>query len=93
MSMITTNPVHVTVECDRTTGTPRTVHAEGSAIPVLEIERVRDESVAYPLTTGPRTVFLVRTPGARMRLAYAYRSRRWSVIGVEADVLPGLAAA
>ncbi|MFO1541030.1 MAG: hypothetical protein ACKOTZ_11415 [Chloroflexota bacterium] len=93
MSMATTDPAAVTVDCDRITGTPRTVHAGGDTIPVLAVERVRDESLAYPLTTGPRTVFVVRTPGARMRLAYAYRSRRWSVIGVEAEVVHGLAAA
>ena len=52
-------------------------------IPVIAIERIREESAAYPVETGPRTLFVVRTPRTRLRLTFEHRSRRWSVESVE----------
>ena len=93
MAMINVAPVQVAVSCDPFTGAPRTVRAAGDLLDVLEVERVRDESKAYPLGEGPRTLFVVRTGSARLRLAFGHRDRRWSVVGVDpmADVLASAA--
>ncbi len=90
MAMINVAPVQVSVSCDLFTGRPRTVRAAGDLLDVLEIERVRDESKAYPIAEGPRTLFVVRTESARLRLAFGHRDRRWSVVGVDpmGDTLP-----
>jgi hypothetical protein len=83
MSMVTLPPLAVTVICDPFTGRPRTVRAAGDLLDVLDVEQVRDESKAYPVGLGPRTVFVVRTATARLRLAFGHRDRRWSIVGVE----------
>jgi hypothetical protein len=93
MAMVNVAPVQVSVSCDPFTGTPRTVRAAGDQFDVLEIERVRDESKAYPMGEGPRTLFVVRTGSARLRLSFGHRDRRWSVVGVDpmADTLAAAA--
>ncbi len=83
MAMINVAPVHVSVRCDLRTGVPRVVRAAGDLLDVLEVERVRDESKAYPVGEGPRTLFVVRTGSARLRLAFGHRDRRWAVVGVD----------
>ena len=83
MAMINVAPVKVSVACDPFTGAPRTVRAAGDLFDVLEVVRVRDESKAYPMGEGPRTLFVVRTGSARLRLAFGHRDRRWSVVGVD----------
>jgi hypothetical protein len=84
MSMVNVPPLQVSVICDPSTGRPRTVRAAGDKLDVLEVERVRDESKAYPFGEGPRTLFVVRTSSARLRLSFEHRGRRWSVVGVDA---------
>ena len=44
---------------------------------------VRDETSAYPVATGPRIVFEVETPSARLTLSYRPRGRRWAVEGMD----------
>ncbi len=83
MSMVEVSPTRIQVACDLFSGTPRTIRAAGDVIPVLELERVRDESRAYPVATGPRTIFVVRTPSARLRLSFTHRDRSWAVVGVD----------
>jgi hypothetical protein len=83
MSMVTLSPLSVSVTCDPFTGRPRTVRAAGDLLDVLDVEQVRDESKAYPVGVGPRTVFIVRTATARLRLAFGHRDRRWTIVGVE----------
>jgi hypothetical protein len=51
---------------------------------VIEIAQVRDELAAYPIELGPRRIFEVRTPDARLRLAFEKRGRRWLLEGLEA---------
>jgi hypothetical protein len=53
-------------------------------VPVIEIAQVRDELAAYPVARGPRRIFDVRTPDARLRLAFEKRHRRWLLEGLEA---------
>lgn len=86
---VTTYPGEsVAVACDPFSGRPRSVRVEDEIIPVLAIERVREESAAHPIETGPRTLFVVRTPRNRLRLAFEHRSRRWSVDGLEPQLAP-----
>ena len=84
MAIIRVTPTEVRVECDWFDGSPRRVQLGAEPIPVTEIEGIREESAAYPVLVGPRTIFQVRTPGARLRLAYEHRRRRWLVEGLEA---------
>ena len=60
-------------------GRPREIRADGERLPVSALESVRDETSAYPLETGPRTVFVVRAAGRRFRLVHLLRDRRWTV--------------
>lgn len=76
MTIVHSTPEAVSVACDPFTGRPRTVRVGMDQMPVLAIERVREESAAYPLETGPRTLFVVRTPHNRLRLIFEHRSRR-----------------
>jgi hypothetical protein len=73
----------VSVACDPFTGRPRTIRLGTQQMPVLAIERVREESAAYPLERGPRTLFVVQTPWNRVRLSFEHRSRRWMMDGME----------
>ena len=91
MAMVRVTPTEVSVTCDPFDGAPRGVRMADEMVPVLGIDRVRDESAAYPIETGPRTLFEVRTPEARLRLSFRHRDRRWLVEGV--DTHAGLPAA
>ena len=84
MAMVRVEPVEVRVRADWFDGRPREVTFRGQRMPVLEIVGVRDESSAFPVVTGPRTLFEVETGGARLQLSFRHRSRRWTVEGVEA---------
>jgi hypothetical protein len=74
------------VTCDPFDGRPRTVRVGGVVASVLTIERIRDETAAYPVERGPRTVFEVRTPQGRLRLCFLHRTRRWTVEDRERQV-------
>jgi len=65
-------------------GRPRSIRMAHERVPVIEIANVRDELAAYPVEIGPRRIFEVRTPDARLRLAYERRGRRWLLEGLEA---------
>ena len=67
------------VAVDAASGRPREVRAHGERLPVTGVESVRDETAAYPLETGPRTVFVVTTAARRYRLVHLLRDRRWTV--------------
>jgi hypothetical protein len=83
MAMIRVEPVEVHVRADWFDGRPREVTLHGRRLRVLEILGVRDESSAFPVVTGPRTLFDVETADARLRLTFRHRSRRWTVDGME----------
>jgi len=89
--MVRITPTEIAVGCDPFTGRPRTVRMGADLQRIVRIERVRDESAAYPIAVGPRTLFDIRTPAARLRLAFEHRSRRWLVEGL--DTKPDLLAA
>ncbi len=91
MAMVRITPTEIAVGCDPFTGRPRTVRMGADLQRIVRIERVRDESAAYPVAVGPRTLFDIRTPAARLRLAFEHRSRRWLVEGLDTE--PDLLAA
>ena len=74
------------------TGRPIQVMVEDEPLAVDAIESVREEVAAYPVATGPRTLFVVRAAGARLRLVHEHRARRWTVDILRSD-RPTLASA
>jgi hypothetical protein len=85
MAMVRVEPVKVRVRADWFDGRPREVTLGGRRLRVLEVLGVRDESAAFPVVTGPRTLFEVETADARLTLAYRHRSRRWTVESVDLE--------
>ncbi len=83
MAIVPVTPTQVDVTCDWFDGRPRAVRVADSTLPVLDVERVREEAAAYRVEVGPRTTFQVRTPESRMVLAFQHRRRRWTVEGLE----------
>jgi hypothetical protein len=83
MAMVRVEPVEVRVRADWFDGRPREVTLHGRRLPVREVVGVRDESSAFPVVTGPRTIFEVETADARMQLSFRHRTRRWTVEALE----------
>ena len=83
MAMVRVEPVEVRVRADWFDGRPREVTLRGRRLQVLEVLGVRDESSAFPVVTGPRTLFEVETADARMKLAFRHRSRKWTLEEVD----------
>ena len=72
-------PTFASVAVDAATGRPREIRTDGQRLTVTALESVRDETSAYSLQTGPRTVFVVRAAGRRFRLVHRVHDRRWSI--------------
>jgi hypothetical protein len=83
MAMVRVAPVDVQVRTDWFNGTPREVTWGTDRLPVTRVVAIRDERSAYPAITGPRTLFEVDTPSIRLSLIYRYRSRRWTIEGLD----------
>jgi hypothetical protein len=83
MVMVRVTPTEVSVRCDPFDGRPCGVRVGAEEHRVTAIERVRDESAAHPVESGPRTIFEVRTTDGRYRLAFRHRERRWLIEGVD----------
>jgi hypothetical protein len=83
MAMVRVAPVTVQVRTDWFRGVPREIHWGDDRLQVLRLVSVRDESSAYPAITGPRTLFEVDTPTARVALTFQHRSRRWTIDGLD----------
>lgn len=73
-------------------GRPREIRAGGERLTVTALEAVRDETAAYPIETGPRTVYVVSAANRHYRLVHQLRDRRWTVEPVD-DRGPGQAHA
>jgi hypothetical protein len=84
MAIVKVTPTQVVVGTGLFDGRPRTIRVARETVPVIEIANVRDELAAYPVDRGPRRIFEVRTPDARLRLAFEKRRRRWLLEGLEA---------
>lgn len=85
MAMIRVAPVRVEVRTDWFEGRPREVVWGDQRLPVTAVSAVRDESSAYPVVVGPRTVFEVETPLARLSLSFRHRTRSWAIEGVDEE--------
>lgn len=84
MAMIRVEPMEVQVRTDWFNGRPRQIRWNARQVPVTRVLGVRDETAAFPVTVGPRTIFDVSTPVARLTLSYRHRTRRWAIEGVDA---------
>jgi hypothetical protein len=84
MAIVRVTPTEVHVSCGLFDGRPRSIQLAHERVPVIEIAQIRDELAAYPAATGPRRIFDVLTPDARLRLAFEKRRRRWLLEGLEA---------
>lgn len=93
MAMIPVSPTQVRVRCGWLDGRPHTIELGDEQVPVIAIDQVRDESAAYPIERGPRTIFDVRTADARLRLSFEHRRRRWLLEGLENVMREGFARA
>jgi hypothetical protein len=60
-------------------GRPREIEWGEQRLAVTGVIAVRDETAAYPTLQGPRTIFEVETPLARLTLAFRHRTRRWAI--------------
>lgn len=85
MAFIRVQPVPVNVRTDWFSGRPREITWGTERLPVTKLSAIREEAAAYPVITGPRTLFEVETPRARLALTYQHRSRRWTVTGLDRD--------
>lgn len=85
MAMIRVAPVQVAVRTDWFDGRPKEITWGDERLPVLAVAAVRDESSAYPVVIGPRTVFEVETPRARVTLSFRHRTRRWAIEGLDQE--------
>ncbi len=72
-------PAFTAVSVDTATGRPREIRTDGRRLAVTALESVRDETSAYSLQTGPRTVFVVHAAGRRYRLVHQLDARRWII--------------
>jgi hypothetical protein len=88
MAMVRINPMKLEVGCDWVTGRPRTVRLGRERIPVTGLARIREEAAAYPAEAGPRTLFEIETPSARLAVAYEHRRRRWVLQGLDPELEP-----
>lgn len=86
MAIVRMQPVDVRVRADWFDGTPREIRWGAIRLPVTGLAAVRREDSAYRVDVGPRTVFEVDTPGARLALVFAHRTRRWTVDGMDDEV-------
>ena len=83
MAFIRVEPVQVQVRTNWFSGRPREITWGNERLPVTRLAAVRVEAAAYPVITGPRTLFEVDTPRARLALTFQHRSRRWTVTGLD----------
>jgi hypothetical protein len=79
MAFTRVEPVEVHVRTDWFSGRPREITWGDERLPITQLAAVREEAAAYPVITGPRTLFEVETPRARLALTFQHRSRRWTV--------------
>ena len=81
MAMVRVDPVRVAVRADWFDGRPREVVWGSERLTVTGVSAVRDERSAYPAAIGPRTLFEVETPKARLSLSFRHRTRTWTIEG------------
>ena len=85
MAMIRVEPVEVHVRTGWFDGSPREITWGDERLSVIRLSAVREEAAAYPVITGPRTLFEVETPRARLALTFQHRSRRWTITALDEE--------
>ena len=85
MAFIRVEPVQVKVRTDWFSGRPQEITWGDERLPVTRLTAVREEAAAFPVITGPRTLFEVETPRARLALTYQHRSRRWTITALDEE--------
>jgi hypothetical protein len=85
MAMIRVEPVEVHVRTGWFDGSPREITWGDERLPITRLAAVREEGAAYPVITGPRTMFEVETARARFALTYQHRSRRWTITALDEE--------
>ena len=85
MAMVRVEPVPVRVRTDWFDGRPRDITWGDERLAITSLALVRHETFAYPVAAGPRTVFEVDTPRARLALTFEHRTRRWTIDGLDED--------
>jgi hypothetical protein len=85
MAMIRVEPVEVHVRTGWFDGSPREITWGEERLPVTRLASVREEAAAFPVITGPRTLFEVETPRARLALTFQHRSRRWTITALDEE--------
>ena len=88
MAMIRVEPVQVRVRTGWLDGSPREITWGEERLSVTRLAAVREEAAAFPVITGPRTMFEVETPRARLALTYLHRSRRWTITALDEERRP-----
>ncbi|HKG19617.1 MAG TPA: hypothetical protein VKB00_07760 [Candidatus Limnocylindrales bacterium] len=83
MAMIRVEPVPVRVRTGWFDGRPREITWGDERLQVTRLASVREEAAAFPVITGPRTMFEVETTRARLSLTYLHRSRRWTITALD----------
>jgi hypothetical protein len=85
MAFTRVEPVEVHVRTDWFDGRPREITWGDERLPITALTSVREEAAAYPVITGPRTLFVVDTPRAQVSLTYLHRSRRWTITALDEE--------
>ena len=85
MAMIRLEPVPVRVRTDWFDGRPREITWGAERLSITTMTAVRHETSAYPVAVGPRTVFEVQTPRARLALSFVHRTRQWTIDGLDEE--------
>jgi hypothetical protein len=88
MAMIRVEPVQVRVRTGWLDGSPKEITWGDERLQVTRLTAVREEAAAFPVITGPRTMFEVETPRARLSLTYQHRSRRWMITALDDELRP-----
>ena len=89
MAMIRVEPVAVRVRTDWFDGRPCAITWGAEELRVRRLSAVRQEAAAYKASVGPRTVFEVDTPLARVTLSFRHRTRRWTIEGLDEEQTSG----
>jgi len=79
MALTRISPTEAHVRWDRRQARPTVIRLADRELRVNAVDRVRDETAAYPAERGPRVTFLLETDRGQASLVFDARRRRWFV--------------
>jgi len=79
MTLTRISPTEAHVRWDRRHARPTVIRLGDRELTVNAVDRVRDETAAYPAERGPRVTFLLDTDRGQASLVFDARHRRWFV--------------